>query len=91
MFSRVLLPFGHSLRSATSPKGRGEMQQQPRQTLLPGLKLSYDHPHFPGTLRFMRCQSCCQLCQTFCTSSLSSSMSMSLFMLLTSSSPVMVT
>ena len=56
-----------------------------------GLKLSYDHPVFSGTLRFMRCQSCCQLCQTFCTSSLSSSMSMSLFMLLTSSSPVMVT
>ena len=25
MYSRVLLPFGHSLRSATSPKGRGKM------------------------------------------------------------------
>ena len=24
MYSRVLLPFGHSLRSATSPKGRGK-------------------------------------------------------------------
>ena len=29
------------------------MQEQSRQTLLPGLKLSYDHPHFPGAVNFL--------------------------------------
>lgn len=32
------------------------MQEQPRQTLLPGLKLSYDHPHFPRAVFYMEGQ-----------------------------------
>lgn len=28
------------------------MQEQAQQTLLPGLKLSYDHPHFDGGFIF---------------------------------------